>query len=238
MHSALECGWRRSTTIERLAPGLVKDLGRAEAYPDDPTALAGVEHLQTHLSHLFLTRVRVVKLRKAVDLGFVDFSRRAERTADCEREVALNRRLAPDVYLGVAPLRRASGHFVVREREWWEPGASSPDQVSECVVVMRRLEDGGDALSRLAAGTLRGEDLDAAAALLARFHDDVGLGSPAPWEPEAWWQHVFGPFRDTLATLARAELESPGSDLEALSATAHARFEFLREIFSILGIPR
>ena len=63
--------------------------------------------IQTHISHVFLAGDRVYKLRKAVSLSFLDFGTRALRNADCLREVALNRRLAPDVYLGVAPLTPA-----------------------------------------------------------------------------------------------------------------------------------
>ena len=62
--------------------------------------------MQTHLSHVFLSRDRVYKLRKAARFDFVDFGSRSERSADCLREVALNRRLAPAVYLGVAAVRR------------------------------------------------------------------------------------------------------------------------------------
>ena len=60
--------------------------------------------MQTHLSHVFLTSERVYKFRKPVDLGFACFASVEERNADCLREVVLNRRLAPDVYLGIAPL--------------------------------------------------------------------------------------------------------------------------------------
>ena len=90
--------------VELLPTGLLAGLRRAAAYPDDPDAGSGVQEIQTHISHVFLTRTRVYKLRKAVDLGFVAFGQRAERNADCEREVRLNRRFAPDVYLGIAPV--------------------------------------------------------------------------------------------------------------------------------------
>lgn len=63
-----------------------------------------VRVVETHISVLFFVGDRVYKLRKPVRYGFLDFSDRAVREADCAREVALNRRLAPDVYLGVADL--------------------------------------------------------------------------------------------------------------------------------------
>src|SRR5215470_2001141 len=103
---------RRSTdraSAQPIAPGLVRALASPRAYPADASRARGVAWVQTHLSHVFLTRDRVYKLRKAVDLGFVDFRARAARNADCLREVRLNRRLAPDVYLGVAPVLPAPG---------------------------------------------------------------------------------------------------------------------------------
>src|SRR5688572_25290948 len=89
------------------------ELACPEAFPDDASAAPGVEWIQTHISHVYRTRDRVYKFRKPVDLGFVRFASREERDADCLREVSLNRRLAPDVYLGVAPLRRDRSRLIV-----------------------------------------------------------------------------------------------------------------------------
>ncbi|RIL04814.1 MAG: hypothetical protein DCC71_12780, partial [Proteobacteria bacterium] len=127
---------------EPLPAALARDLARAAAYPHDPSLRrrgARVAALQTHLSHVFLGPERVYKLRKAVDLGFVDFSTRARRNADCEREVALNRRLAPDVYLGVAPVVRRAGRWTVGALD---ARGRAPAAAREHVVVMRRLPDG------------------------------------------------------------------------------------------------
>lgn len=63
----------------------------------DPSAAVA----ETHLSVVFLFGDRAWKLPKAVRMAFVDQSTPERRAAACEREVALNRRLAPDVYLGV-----------------------------------------------------------------------------------------------------------------------------------------
>lgn len=57
--------------------------------------------VETHISRLFFVDDRVVKVKLPVVTAFADFSTRAARRAACEREVELNRRLAPDVYLGV-----------------------------------------------------------------------------------------------------------------------------------------
>jgi uncharacterized protein len=68
---------------------------------------------------LFFVGGRVYKMRKPVQFDFLDFRRRIDRRKDCEREVALNRRLAPDVYLGVADLVLGGepiDHMVVMRR--------------------------------------------------------------------------------------------------------------------------
>lgn len=81
-----------------------------------PGSVAVVE---THISVLFFVGDRVYKVRKPVKFAFVDFEDREARRSDCEREVRLNRRLAPDVYLGVADLEMEGvplDHMVVMRR--------------------------------------------------------------------------------------------------------------------------
>ena len=69
---------------------------------------------------VFFAGDRVYKLKKPVSLGFLDFSTLEARTAACAREAELNRRFAPDVYLGVAEIRGPDGqvcdHLVVMRR--------------------------------------------------------------------------------------------------------------------------
>lgn len=75
---------------------------------------------ETHTSTLVFIGDRAYKLKRPVDLGFLDFRTREAREAACHREVALNRRLAPDVYLGVADVSGPDGepwdHLVVMRR--------------------------------------------------------------------------------------------------------------------------
>jgi hypothetical protein len=71
-----------------------------------------VEVVETHVSILAFQADRVFKCKKAVVFGFVDLSTRARRLANCRREVRLNRRFAPDVYLGVAAVTDRHGRVV------------------------------------------------------------------------------------------------------------------------------
>ena len=190
--------------------GLWARLARAGVFGGDPAAEPGAEWIQTHLSHVYRTATRVYKFRKPVALAFVDFSARAERNADCLREVALNRRLAPDVYLGVAPVLCEGGAARV--------GALREDLADpehEHVVVMRRLQDGRDALSRLERGALSTPQLDALADRIARFHAEHGLGRPAPFESEEWLARCTRPLEENFRQLERAPAElAPPDALE------------------------
>lgn len=79
-------------------PSLKKALLRPEIYPDRPQTVAFSE---THISLLFFTGRHVYKLKKPVNFGFLDFTTLEKRRFFCEQEVRLNRRLSPEIYLGV-----------------------------------------------------------------------------------------------------------------------------------------
>jgi aminoglycoside phosphotransferase family enzyme len=69
---------------------LVDELSRPEAYPWPAPSVTVIE---THISWVFLAGERVVKLKRPVDLGFVDHTARPDRHRSCVDEVRLNRRL-------------------------------------------------------------------------------------------------------------------------------------------------
>jgi len=79
-------------------PFLPKALLNPEIYPDHPRS---IKFMETHISLLFLTGNYVYKVKKPVDFGFLDFTSLEKRRFFCEQEVKLNRRLSPNIYLGV-----------------------------------------------------------------------------------------------------------------------------------------
>src|SRR3546814_10476998 len=141
----------------------VPDPGRAPLAPSSATTGVGFApgFAETHSGTVFFFGDRAFKLKKPVDLGFLDFRTREAREAACHREVELNRRLAPDVYLGVADVLGPSG----------EP--------CDHLVVMRRMPDD----RRLSALMIAGADvhavLDDLAALFADFHSHAERGDAA-----------------------------------------------------------
>ncbi|MBI3994607.1 MAG: AAA family ATPase, partial [Nitrospirae bacterium] len=78
-----------------------------------PHPVREVRHIATHISDVFLTGPFAYKIKKPVDLKFLDFSTLEKRRYYCEREVVLNRRLAPEIYLGVVPIMRDGESFHV-----------------------------------------------------------------------------------------------------------------------------
>src|SRR5262249_22936832 len=84
-------------------PQLIDALSTPSAYSHPVEA---VEVRQTHISVVFLAGSLAYKIKKPVDLGFVNYRSLERRRHFCEEEVRLNRRLAPEVYLGVVPVTR------------------------------------------------------------------------------------------------------------------------------------
>lgn len=221
--------------IQSELPGA---LARPEAFPDDASARFGVETRQTHISHLFFTRDRVYKVRKAVELPFLSFVDRGARNADCEREVVLNRRLASDVYLGLAPILQSDAKGIVvgpiGETLTTPPGETEP---AEHCVVMRRLAAGRDALTLLERGDLTFAQVDRLARRLADFHQRTNLGRPAPWSPEAWLERVAAPTRasfDLVRNEGRGlidarEIERLDIAMRGMRESGRARFLARRE---------
>ncbi len=122
-------------------------------------AVATVETRTTHASWVFIVGDDVWKVKRPVDLGFLDFRTPEARRHWCEEEVRLNRRLAPDVYLGVEPVRRAArGHTI---------GGDGP--AVDWAVHMRRLPDEAAAASLLARGSLDADALARLADVMAAF---------------------------------------------------------------------
>jgi len=133
------------------------------AYPQPP---GRIELAQTHLSFVFLTDRLVYKVKKPVDFGFVDYTSLERRRHFCQREVELNRRLCPQVYLGVAAIYRDSQGGLRLS----PPGEIPPGEVVEYAVVMRRLPAEAHLDALLNRGQVSEAMLAQVAARLARFH--------------------------------------------------------------------
>ena len=175
----------RDETVAADQAALVRALTEPSFYPHGPSR---VEHVQTHISHVFLAGPYAYKLKKAVRFPFLDASTAARRRTLCEDELRLNGRLAAPVYLGVVPITREPDGRLALD-------GSGP--VVDRVVWMRRLP-GERMLDRLVAdGVADAGMLGRLARMLADFHAGAPAGPEvaahgAPESLLAAWRQVLG----------------------------------------------
>jgi aminoglycoside phosphotransferase family enzyme len=137
--------------------GKVAFLSGPDAYPHPVNEVIPRE---THMSWVFLAGDRVYKLKKPVRFPYLDFSTLDRREAACRAEVALNRRLAPDVYIGVAPLTLSFAR----------PSIGGAGPIADWLVIMHRLDERWALEQVLRERRLDTSQLDRLVATLARFY--------------------------------------------------------------------
>jgi aminoglycoside phosphotransferase family enzyme len=135
---------------------VVEALMKPEAYEKDP---GNIELIQTHISFVFLTRKLVYKVKKAVNLGFLDFTTLEKRRFFCEKELELNRRLCKDMYLEVVPINKADAIKIKGE-----------GKTVEYAVKMKRMPQEKMMSKLLEENKVDGVLVDRIAKIIAEFH--------------------------------------------------------------------
>ncbi len=144
--------------LEKEAFWKPEELLEAGAYPHSAENLKMKE---THISWVFLAGDYAYKIKKPVKFSFLDFSTKEKRREACEEEVRLNRRLSPEIYLGVVPLSKKNGQTVLGE----EGGAV------DYAVKMKRMGQTMD--KALEKGEVGRENIEELAETIAKFHGSV-----------------------------------------------------------------
>ncbi|MBP7064764.1 bifunctional aminoglycoside phosphotransferase/ATP-binding protein [Ferrovibrio sp.] len=178
----------------------------------DPPCDAQVE---THISRIYLAGAFAYKLKLAVTLPYLDFSSLAQRHAAALREVELNRRTAPELYLGLRAVLRAedSRLYLASAEASAQPGSIA--QAVEWLVQMRRFDADATLDRQLALGRLTPELIDAVAEAVAVFHAEAApVARDAPRDALAGIKSVAAMNRQSFAALPAA------SDLSASSVAA------------------
>ena len=195
---------------------LIRALHTAAAYAHPIEAIKVIE---THISWVVLTGPYAYKIKKPVKLPFVDFSTLARRLDFCKQELRLNRRLAPNLYLGIVPI----GGSIDRPRLGQEPAI-------EYAVQMRQFATESRLDQQLARGSLNLTDMSTLAEFMARFHATLDPCAPDDTfaSAELVKRTVFGNL-DELDKL----LESPkhGIQLSALRDWTENRYAKLETAF-------
>ncbi len=132
-----------------------------------PHPVASIERRETHISTVFLTGALVYKIKKPVDLGFLDFTSLEQRRHYCLQEVALNRRLSSGVYIDAIPITRGDRTYTLN--------GSGP--AVEFAVKMHQLADTDSMLHGLKRATLDDSHLEALVRLLVGFYAQAATDS-------------------------------------------------------------
>ena len=143
----------------------IRSLLRPAAYPHDT---AEIRYLETHISWVLLTGPYAYKIKKPVTLGFLDFSTIDLRKHYCDEELRLNRRWAPEIYLGVVEVRGSPEAATI----------GGTGSLIDYAVKMKQFPQSARLDAQLAAGTLDYEDMRSLATMLAAKHRVADIKMP------------------------------------------------------------
>lgn len=201
--------------MDNAQPILIRALFDPAGY-DHP--VDSVRLIETHISWILLTGAYAYKIKKAVNLGFLDFSTLEKRRFYCDEELRLNRRLAPQLYLGVVAIGGSPHVPIINGGGPAIEYAVKMVQFSQEALLDRLLESG--ALTPL--------EMDEVAREVARFHQAIA-STPTPpgfGTPEA----VHRPVLENFAQIAeRADRRPEVAVLSALREWSEKEFSRRRE---------
>ncbi|MEW6186781.1 MAG: AAA family ATPase [Thermodesulfobacteriota bacterium] len=170
---------------------------RPETYPEVPQRIT---HFQTYLSHVFLTGKKAYKIKKPVTLDFLNFSTLARRCYFCHQEVALNRRLSPEIYLGVVRITLDQGR----------PVLNGQGPVLEYAVEMKEMPQERMMNRLLMENRVQQKDIRALVRILAPFYRRArtGKGIDAFGRIRVWIKNTEENFSETRPYVGRLLSES------------------------------
>src|SRR5262245_59455826 len=194
-------------------PGIeekVAFLRRPDVYPDPTQA---VETKETRLSWVFLTDTQAWKLKKPVRYDYLDFSAPEARRRNCEEELRLNQRLAPDVYLGTESLTL---------NEHGELQLAGRGEPIDWLVHMRRLPADRMLDRAIADRTVSVAEARKVGALLARFYRQA---PPVAMTASEYRRRLAAEALASRQELAKPEYIQP---VDLLDSITKAQLAFLR----------
>lgn len=176
--------------------------------------------IETHISWVILAGSYAYKIKKAIDLGFLNFSSLEKRHFFCEEELRLNKRLAPDIYLSVVPITGS-----VEQPEWGGEG-----KVIEYAVKMRAFPQEAQLDRALALEGLQPAQMDILARWIADFHAlaEVAKGESNYGDPDMIFQPIEENFRQLREHITDVKILQTLVELEQWSETT---FKKLHPVF-------
>jgi aminoglycoside phosphotransferase family enzyme len=197
-------------------PAHIQALFLPETYPHP---VENIKMIQTHISWVFLTGNYAYKLKKPLNLDFLDFSTLSKRKFYCEQELTLNRRLSADIYLDVLPMCQQGEQYKLD---------GSGDIVDYCLK-MRQFDQSGLLDQRLRSNQLDPSWMDQLAESTARFHVEQ-QGTTQFGQPQMLADHIRTNLDIAADHIGDALNESIMAELKKF-----ARDELVRQNENLLG---
>jgi len=203
------------------------DLATKRAFLAQPKVWPDTTHqvrlIDTHLAVVFLTDRHAYKLKRPIRRATLDLSSLEARRIDCEAELRLNRRLAAEVYLGLAALIETPNGMQVLDPA---PGAalSKDAQVIEWMVKMRRLPAIAMLDERIRRGALKQRDILRVGERLAGFYAHA---RPVRISPECYRHTLRDALGEALSALRHPLYQQDGTALTELQDRQHSQLQRL-----------
>lgn len=196
-------------------PPLIKSLMQPNIY-DHTTS--NIELIETHISWVILTGPYAYKIKKPLDLGFLDFSTLEKRRYYCEEELRLNQRLAPVIYLTVEAVRGTVD----------QPKFNGAGEVLEYAVKMVQFPQEAQLDRMLARDELLSGQIDKLALLIADFHQNIDIAEESSSYGDL--KHVYSPIAENFTQiLQRVTDQNDRSTLTELENWSKSTFEKLTD---------
>lgn len=175
--------------------------------------------IETHISWVILAGNYAYKFKKAINLGFLDFSTLAKRQFYCQEELRLNRRLAPEIYLQLVPIGGTPE----------QPCLNTTDRPVEFAVKMKRFAQSAQLDNMLEQGQLSCQQIDAIAVYIADFHTHTSIADSQTDYGSA--RQVYAPVLENFKQISeRIKNLDYLKHLNRLEQWSHTNFNALQDV--------
>lgn len=204
-------------TSEKKQPTLISSLLNPALYAH---RVENIELIETHISWVILTGPYAYKIKKPLNLGFLDFTRLEKRHFYCNEELRLNQRLAAGIYLDVIPITGTPELPVLNGKNKAIEYAVKMHQFPQAAQLDRLLESSG----------LDAEKMDAVAHLISDFHQQADRAKPDTHYGDL--EHVYRPIKENFRLIRELIFDDKYlSSLTELEHFAQSKYALLKPVF-------
>ncbi|MEW5910404.1 MAG: hypothetical protein AB1659_11430, partial [Thermodesulfobacteriota bacterium] len=199
-------------------PAIFEVMSQPKFYPHP---VDHVDSRETHISKLFLTGAYVYKIKKPLNLGFLDFTTLENRKHFCHEEVSLNRRLSTGVYLEVTSVSFHDGRYFPDET----------GNVVEYAVKMKQLPEEDSMEMRLRGHRIGLKEIETLARKLSDFYDHAEAGDEI--DSFGSWEVVNGNCEENFSQIQSHMPSLSGTDLfQIIRSTTRSFLQRRKELFN------